>query len=59
MYTKKFFYVSFKSRDGKKQKQLYMGNTPEEALKAAKDANICYKAFCVGKTAYNGLGEKI
>jgi hypothetical protein len=59
MYTKKFFYVSFQSRDGKKQKQLYMGNTPEEALQAAKNVNIRYKSFKVGKTAFNCLGEKI
>ena len=57
-YKQKFFIVSFQSKDGVKLKDLYMGDTPTQALKAAKKSNPYMKSFKVGKTAYNTLGEK-
>jgi len=59
IYTQKFFYVSFSSKDNVKFKELYMGNTPEEALQSAKNSKPGYKNFKVGKTAFNTLGEKM
>ena len=58
-YTQKFFYVSFQSKDDVKCKDLYMGDTPSEALKTAKKSNPGRKNFKVGKTPYNTLGEKM
>lgn len=57
-YTEKFYMVSYASKDNAKFSQLFIGATPEEALRNAKKANIGYKNFKVGKTAYNTLGEK-
>ena len=53
----KFFFVTYYS-NGVKSKELFMGETPQEALQAAKAARPSYKGFKVGKTAYNTLGEK-
>ena len=58
-YKKKFFLVTFKSKDGIKKSELYMGNTPEEAAEQAKKSNFGCKDFKAGKTAFNTLGEKI
>lgn len=59
IYTEKFFYVSYLSKDNKKFKELFLGKTPELALMAAKENRIGYKNFKVGSTAYNTLGEKL
>jgi hypothetical protein len=58
-YTKKFYKVSFVSADGIKKADLFMGETPEEAITSAKKSNPKCKDFKAGKTAYNTLGEKI
>lgn len=58
-YKKKFYKVSFVSRDGVKFSSLFMGGSPSQALKSAKQSRPAYKRFSVGKTAYNALGEKI
>ena len=58
-YQKKFFLVTFKSNDGIIKKELYTGNTPEEAAEQAKKSNAGCKDFKAGKTAFNTLGEKI
>lgn len=58
-YQNKFFKVTFKSKDGVKNTQLYMGNTPLEAIERAKKSNAGCKDFKAGRTAFNTLGEKI
>lgn len=58
IYTKKFFNVSYLSKDNKKFKELFLGETPELALMTAKESRIGCKNFKVGRTAYNTLGEK-
>lgn len=58
IYTKKFHKVAYRSADGKKFNELFIGETPAESLENAKKSKIGYSGFKVGKTAYNTLGEK-
>lgn len=59
IYKEKFHYVSFKSKDGFKKKELFIGKTPELSLANARAFNRGCKSFRVALTAYNTLGEKV
>lgn len=51
-YTTKFHKVEFYSKDKIKFKELFMGDTPSESLKKAKQEKRGYVRFRALKTTY-------
>jgi len=59
MNTVTFYMVTFKSADGVISKELFIGETPADAVASCRANKPKITVIRVGKTAYNTFGEKI